>query len=142
MVRPFNGEYNIPDRMMIRKGSECEAWESDLCVDQRGYFSEVKEFVDLTIPLYVAAIVLFIPLVLHSLHFGSAGQDEPFIRIRFEPPTAFHRWKSAIFSTGWWTRKIFPACFSTGQTWDISGSKSEEKEYRITKLKNLSPQGA
>ncbi|NLK13814.1 MAG: DUF2207 domain-containing protein [Spirochaetales bacterium] len=138
------GEYNISsDRMTVTgRAQNVKPGEAlTLYVDlEEGYFSEVKKFVDLTIPLYLAAIVLFILFVFHSFTLWKRyGQDEPFIPVvRFEPPTDLSPLEVGYLFDGMVDSKdLSSMLFYWADLGYIRIEELKKKEYRITKLKSL-----
>ena len=107
---------------------------------EEGYFSEVKKFVDLTIPLYIGAIVLFVLLAFHSFSIWKRyGRDDPFVPVvRFDPPTDLSPLEVGYLFDGVVDAKdLSSMLFYWADRGYIRIEELKKKEYRIIKVKDL-----
>ena len=107
---------------------------------EEGYFNEVKKFIDLTIPLYIGAIILFLLLGFHSFALWKRyGRDEPFVPVvRFEPPTDLSPLEVGYLFDGTVDMKdLSSMLFYWADLGYIQIEELGKKDYRIIKLKDL-----
>ena len=107
---------------------------------EEGYFSEVKKFVDLTLPLYGGAILLALAFFIHSyLIWKRYGQDELFVPVvRFEPPTGLSPLEVGYLFDGVVdTKDLSSMLFYWADGGYIQIEELKKKQYRFIKRKNL-----
>ncbi|NLL24999.1 MAG: DUF2207 domain-containing protein [Spirochaetales bacterium] len=138
------GEYMISSDRMTITGSAQKMKPGEaltLYIDlEEGYFSEVKKFIDLTIPLYIGAIILFLLLGFHSFALWKRyGRDEPFVPVvRFEPPTDLSPLEVGYLFDGTVDMKdLSSMLFYWADLGYIQIEELGKKDYRIIKLKDL-----
>ena len=138
------GEYTISSDGKTISGSAQNLRPGEaltLYIDlEEGYYSEVKKFVDLTIPLYIGALLLVGLFLVHSFSIWKRyGQDELFVPVvRFDPPSGLSPLEVGYLFDGVVdTKDLSSMLFYWADSGYIQIEELKKKQYRFIKVKDL-----
>ncbi|MGE4453698.1 MAG: DUF2207 domain-containing protein [Sphaerochaeta sp.] len=106
-----------------------------------GYFSEVRPFVDLTIPLSILALLISLAAAFHAtMIFRRYGKEELFVPVvRFEPPEDLSPMQVGYLADGVVDNKdITSMIFYWADQGCLTISELDKKEFVFTKVKGIS----